>query len=307
MVAKISKGKDIIGLVNYNELKVAKGTAKLLHAENMGLGTPVEDMTYSQKIGEFEFLLNGRKGRRLEKTTFHVSLNFDASDKINDRSLRHIPQQYMERMGYGNQPFLVYRHEDTKHPHVHIVSVNVDWSGNKVDTDLYKLRSEKARKELEVEYGLVRAQGREQKLEAIRRVAPEVVKQGLSEIKSSINNVVMNVVADFAVTSLKEYQDLLQHFNVKAEKVTGTSHKGEHEGLIYSATNDQGKRVGVGIKSSSFYSQPTLNNLMPKVEENKGLKKERAKETAKVIGGILSEYKQITQEEFAIRLPRMGL
>jgi type IV secretory pathway VirD2 relaxase len=89
----------------------------------------------------------------------------------------------MERMGYGEQPYLVYRHEDTKHPHLHIVSVNVDSSGQKVDTDLYKLKSEKTRKELEIEFGLVRAEGREQKLEAIQRVAPDVVKYGVSETK----------------------------------------------------------------------------------------------------------------------------
>lgn len=307
MVAKISKGKDIVGLVNYNEQKVEKGTARLIHAENMGLGTAVKDLTWEQKVGEFQELIEGKTGRQLEKTTFHVSLNFDATDKLNDGKLCDISQEYMERMGYGSQPYLVYRHEDTRHLHIHIVSVNVDWNGNKVDTDLYKLRSEKARKELEIEYGLVRAEGREQKLESIQRLTPEVVKYGVSETKAAINNVVMNVVADYAVTSLREFQDILQQFNVKAEHIKATSRKGEHQGLVYSVTDDNGKRLGVGIKSSSFYSKPTLTNLLPRFEQNEGLKKERARETVKVIAGILGEYKQITQGEFSRRLAEKGI
>ncbi|WP_244436760.1 relaxase/mobilization nuclease domain-containing protein [Bacteroides reticulotermitis] len=58
--------------------------------------------------------------RRTEKPVIHVSLNPHPDDVLTDEQLAAIGQEYMEKMGYGNQPYIIYRHEDIGRPHIHI-------------------------------------------------------------------------------------------------------------------------------------------------------------------------------------------
>ena len=64
--------------------------------------------------------------RRTEKPVIHISLNPHPDDVLTDEQLTAIGQEYMEKMGYGNQPYIIYRHEDIGRPHIHIVSLRID-------------------------------------------------------------------------------------------------------------------------------------------------------------------------------------
>jgi hypothetical protein len=79
----------------------------------------------------------------------HISLNPDPKDKVSDDKFREMAEQYMREMGYGEQPFVVFKHTDIDRSHIHIVSVCVDEEGKKISDKFEKMRSMNVCRELE--------------------------------------------------------------------------------------------------------------------------------------------------------------
>ncbi len=99
----------------YNEQKVMQKQAVCILAENFL--KDADRLTYEDKMQRFK--------RRLElnedvSTSYHISLNFDPSDKLSTRSLQEIARIYMKELGFERQPYLVYQHNDSGHPHLHV-------------------------------------------------------------------------------------------------------------------------------------------------------------------------------------------
>jgi hypothetical protein len=154
MVAKISSGNTLYGVLAYNQIKVDEDHAKVIFTHKM-----LESLDGKFDIGmclqSFEPYLLANK--RTEKPVLHVSLNPDPKDVLSDEQLVEIAQIYMQKMGYGDQPFIVYKHEDIERRHIHIVSVRVDEEGKKIDGNFERRRSMDICRELEQKYGLVPA------------------------------------------------------------------------------------------------------------------------------------------------------
>ena len=152
MVAKITILKSIEAALNYNEKKVQKGQAECLFAGNYL--TEAKNMNFHQKLAGFDNLniLNDRAATK----TLHVSLNFDPLEKLSHNKLSEIASLYMEKIGCGEQPYLVYQHHDAGHPHLHVVSTIIQQDGSRINThNIGRNQSEKARKEIEQIYDLV--------------------------------------------------------------------------------------------------------------------------------------------------------
>jgi hypothetical protein len=308
MVARISTGKSIIGLINYNENKVAKGDARLLAAQNMVLGKKESELTYDMKISTFQRILDGKKSRKLEKPILHISLNFDPGEKMTDDLLKEMARKYMEGMGYHNQPYMVYRHEDTHHPHIHIVSVKVDREGKKINDSFYKLQSEKIRKTLEVEYNLVKASEKiKQELNFVLPLPIAALNYSKGGTKKAITNVVHHLLSTYKVSSLQEFQMLLKQYNVNLEHISGTYNRKSYEGLVYSLIDSKGSRVGVGIKASSIYRKPTLQKLKIQFAKNSKSKNKLQRKTATEIEKLLRQNSSITKEDFTKHLTERGI
>ena len=94
--------------------------------------------------------------RRTTNTVFHASLNPSPEDRLTDEQLRKIACEYMERMGYGNQPYIVFKHKDIERQHLHIVSLRVDEQGRKLPHDFEARRSMEILRDLERKYNLHR-------------------------------------------------------------------------------------------------------------------------------------------------------
>ena len=95
--------------------------------------------------------------RRTTNTVFQVSLNPSPEDRLTDGQFRDIAQEYMERMGYGNQPYIVFKHKDISREHLHIVSLRVDEQGRKLPHDFEARRSMEILRDLERKYGSIRS------------------------------------------------------------------------------------------------------------------------------------------------------
>ena len=143
MVAKITIPKSIEAALNYNEKKVQKGNAECLHAANYL--ADASQMNFYQKLNGFESL--NSLNERASTKTLHVSLNFDQSEKLSIEKLVEVANVYMNKIGFGEQPFFVYKHEDAGHPHIHIVSTTIKGDGSRINThNIGRNQSEKSKK-----------------------------------------------------------------------------------------------------------------------------------------------------------------
>jgi hypothetical protein len=267
MVAKIIIGKKLRGALHYNENKVAEGQADLLLAS--GFAGDIDQMSFHQKLQRFENLLMLKPS--VKTNTLHISLNFDTIEKMDDATLQRIAIVYMEKTGFGDQPFLAYRHNDAAHDHVHLVTTNIQANGEAINLhNIGWLKSKKAREEIEVEFNLIKAKGKQYKPEpAIKPVNLEKALYGKTPTKRAISNTVNAVIGSYKYTSIAELNAILKQFNVIADRGAEDTSMFQKKGLVYSLLDEYGNKVGVPIKSSSLYTKPTLNYLEQQFAQHK--------------------------------------
>jgi hypothetical protein len=299
LVAKIITGKTIGGVIRYNEQKVKSGKAKLLQ---MG-GFAVRNLTVNEKIRSFEILQ--QMNTRTKTNAVHISLNFSIKDRVDEFTLQKIAADYLKGIGFENQLYLLYQHFDAAHPHVHIVTTNISSSGKRIEThNLGKVLSEQTRQEIEQRYHLVKAE--EQRKQKVNLLKPlEKATYGKKETKSSISNIVQEVLRTYQFASLPELNAVLGQFNVYAYRGEPESEMFKNKGLIYSILDGKGRRVGVPVKSSSLYSKPTLEKLEELFVRNKEAKKPFRENLHELIMGEL--VKCYSLQDFTARLRTKGI
>lgn len=266
MIAKINKGASIYGAVSYNQNKVTEGTAQIIGGNRMlcdpdGNGERV----MQQILYSFENHLLANK--RTENPILHISLNPDPDDNLTNAQFAQIAKEYMEKMNYGNQPYIVYKHEDIDRRHIHIVSVCVDEMGKKINDSYEHRRSMDACRELEEKYGL-------KNIINLRNVenAPYLKKVNIErgDLKQQISNVLRSVTTSYHYQTFGEYNALLSCFNIEATTVTGEHNGKPYNGIVYSATDDNGNVIGTPLKASLFgkaYGHTGLEKRMERCAE----------------------------------------
>jgi hypothetical protein len=266
MVAVIKTSRSINSILNYNENKVKEGVAECISAVNYPLA--LEKLSFTQKLNRFVkiSLLN----ENTKRNSVHISLNFDPSEKHSKEKLIEIADTYMEKIGFGKQPYLVYQHHDAGHPHLHLVTNNIQRDGKRIDLHLIGVKkSEPARKEIEELFGLVKAEGRKQKEQfSINPINIHRVQYGKAESRKAINSVLNQVLFDYKYSSLPELNALLNLYNVHADRGSEESRVFKNNGLLYKILDQNSRPIGVPIKASEFYSRPTLKFLEEKFKVN---------------------------------------
>jgi hypothetical protein len=272
MVARIRTGKSIVGALNYNENKVRAGNAECIAANMFKFGFAVDELTYKTKSDRFKDLM--RLNIRSKTNVVHISLNFSVNERIEKASLVKIADSYMAKIGFGAQPYLVYRHLDSAHPHLHILSTSIRDNGKRIPLhNLGRIQSERARKEIEEDFNLVKAEG--------QQYAPELLldlKQlrkasyGKDETRKSITQIVSSVTRLYKYTSIHELNAVLSQYNVMADRGREGSTMFSKGGLVYSLLDDKGNRIGVPIKANRIYGKPTLKNLEKLFRLNEALR-----------------------------------
>jgi hypothetical protein len=267
MVAVIHQSTSLRNILNYNEQKVKSGLAVCLEAGYY----PVEaaDLNFHQKLRRLEMLTE--LNQRTKYNSVHISLNFDPSEKLPDELLKEIAEVYLDKIGFSGQPYLLYRHEDAGHPHLHLVTTNIQPDGKAIHLhNLGKRKSEPARKEIEIKYGLIKAE--ESKLQRAYKLKPVNVVRvlyGKSETKKAIGNVLQTVLPLYKYASLAELNAVLRQYNIVADRGEENSRIFRHSGLVYRVLDEKGNKVGVPIKASLFFKDTTLKFLEGKFEANK--------------------------------------
>jgi hypothetical protein len=264
---------------------VQKGIAECLYAANYL--PDASQMNFYQKLCGFERL--NSLNERASTKTLHVSLNFDPSERISDKKLVEIANAYMGKIGFGEQPFLIYKHADAGHPHIHIVSNTIKADGSRINThNIGRNQSEKARKEIEEMFGLVRAERQQQIIKpGIKTIDIGKVMYGKQETKSSISNVVGAVFNQYKFSSLPEFNAALKQFNVIADRGKEESRIYKNRGLLFRILDADGNKLGVPIKASIIDCKPTLNNLEKKFIANEAAREPLKQRTKNAIDECL--------------------
>lgn len=304
MVARINTSKSILKALNYNEQKVQQGKAEIL-AES-GFANDVEKLTFYDKLNHFERYTS--LNERATTNTMHVSLNFDPSENLSNEKMIDIAAAYMEKIGFANQPYLVYRHYDSGHPHLHIVSTNIRKDGKRISMhNLGRNESEKARKQIEKEFGLVKAE--DKKNADVMKLQPANAKKviyGKAETRRAIANVLGPVINQYKFTSLAELNAVLGLYNITADRGQEGSRIYRHKGLTYRILDEQGNRVGVPQPASSFFIKPTLAKLEEKFSENELLRLPHKKRLQTAIAWVLNK-QPINMEAFVKSLEKENI
>lgn len=256
MIAKIGKGSNLIGALSYNQLKVDKGQGTVLSTNN--LPEPNKTVNYiAQLYKHFEpyLLLN----KKTEKIVRHISINPNPNDKLTNDTLNEIAKQYMEHMGYENQPYIVYKHNDIEREHIHIVSVCIDLHGKKIDDKYDHLKSMKVCREIEKQFNLTSSIN--QIKEETKQIQFTPVDYTKYNLKAQIASVIRYLPKYYNYDSLTSYNALLSLFNIRAERVEAIYNEQTKQGLVYFAINEKGEKVSNPIKASLFGKNTSYQKL----------------------------------------------
>ena len=300
MIAKITVGTSLYGALAYNGLKVNEGEGRLLAVNRIfDNGSGQVDVARAEQ--DFKRFMPEQV--RTRNKVIHISLNPHPDDLLTDMELEQLAREYLDRLGYGDQPYLVFKHEDISRHHLHIVSVNVDENGRRLNRDFIHRRSKRITSELEKKYGLHPADRRQHRTDnPLRRVD---VSQG--DVKWQVSNVAKAVMAGYKFRTMGEYRALLSLYNVTVEEAHGMVNGREYHGLVYSATDDAGNKTGNPFKASRIGKSVGYEAVQCRFEFSKEQIRDKrlAEKTRKTVVAALA--RTYRREEFVTLLRDKGV
>ena len=240
----------------------------------------------------------------VSKPVIHISLNPSPKDILSEEQMTVLAQEFMEKFGYGNQPYIVWLHEDIDRRHMHIVSVRIDEKGEKIDHNREGIRAQNICREMEVKYGLHPTLGERGERELL---SLQKVDYAEGDVKAQVKHTARTLLECYNCHSLAEYNTLLEQYNVSVYEVRGSVDGKEYHGIMYGALDDDGRQVGTPFKSSKFGKvfgyEALLKKFTASVEKVKrdNLAERTRKEVVKAMQGIS------TKEDFARRLKEVDI
>ena len=245
MIAKISSTENLGGALGYNFKKVQHNEAAVLCVNELRKGF---DGTFQMDKVLADMQKAIPEQCRTKKTVFHCYLNPHPDEKLTDEEFTQIAKEYMEALGYGKQPYIVFKHNDIAREHIHIVSLRVDFDGNKINDKFEGRRSKKITNALEKKYNLIPSS------KVSERTTTETPKVNVVQgnIKEQVANTVRSAMKHYTFCSLGELNAVLRKYNLAVEEVK-TEYRGkQYDGLVYVPTDDKGNKVSTPIHASDI-------------------------------------------------------
>ena len=299
MIAKISATENLGGALGYNFKKVEKEEASILLVQ--GLYQNKEGTyTMAEVFADMQAVIPEKC--RTKRMVFHCSLNPHPDEKISDETLTQIAKEYMEALGYGKQPYIVFKHNDIAREHIHIVSLRVDCRGRKINDKFEKRRSKKITDALERKFGLIPSS------KVTAKAMKEMLKIDTTQrnIKEQVSNVVRIVLKHYHFYSLGELNAILSAYNLTVEEVKTEFRGKKYDGLVYVPTEDKGNKVSTPIHASDIGRGVGYTAVQNRMQKSKQAIKP-------LIPAVRSRVLQVmrtsprTEEELRQRLGEQGL
>lgn len=296
MVADIHKGSNLYGALAYNQDKIDNGKGQILEINRVFV--PFDgQFRVSDCVRDFEQAMPSQI--KTGKPVIHISLNPHPDDRLTDTQLVDISREYLEKLGFGRQPYMIFKHEDIDRQHVHIISTRVRGDGSIISDSKDYERSRKITDALEKKYGL-HPKGESQK--EAWQLSPVDVQAG--NLKRQVANVIKPLSEMYRFQSLTEYRALLSLYNIGIEKVEGSNNGNKYTGLVYSALDADGNRAGKPLKSSLFGKSQGVELLEQKMKRSgEAIKSERMADKTKA---IIAEALKTSRTESDLRTALRG-
>ena len=250
MISIQIKGTDFKGVLLYNQKKVDKGEAIVLDT-NLSSESVVKQTK--------EFNIVRQKKPNLSKAVYHVSLNlpYEDSNKLSDEKFANLARDYLEGMGFDENQYIIYKHFDQDHSHIHIVANRVNFSGNVVsDSHDYK-RSESLIRKLEQKYNLTELVRKEESNVLSKGEIEKCLRTGESPDRLVLQSII-NELLNQHLTILEFFQKLKgKEIEVKLNK----SSTGLVSGISF-------KYKEVTYKGSKIHRNLSYKNIIKKLKPN---------------------------------------
>ena len=245
MIAKISATENLGGALGYNFKKVEKGEASILLAAELYQDREGR-YTMEDVLADMQAVIPEKC--RTKKMVFHCSLNPHPDEKLSDETLMQIAKEYMEALGYGKQPYIVFKHNDIAREHIHIVSLRIDGEGKKINDKFEKRRSKQITDTLERKYNLIPSS----KVSNKEEVETPKVDISKENIKEQVASALRMVLKHYKFCSLGELNAILSRYHLAVEEVKTEFRGKKYDGLVYVPTDDKGGKVSTPIHASDI-------------------------------------------------------
>jgi len=212
MIAKISTGNFVVGMVKYNHNKINEVENE--QQKGIILGTNnIKSKEFDDIIGAISNA--NSRNNNVSKPNIHISLSFHKDDVLDNETIYRIAEEYMKDLDYSEQPYAVYRHFDKEHPHVHIVSSQINHLGKKINDSHIKRRSYKISRELEEKYQITKAVDKNEMFD--QKELSKAINEHLEEGKHSLAAIMKRILLDVLEkkpTDEKQLDRLLEEYQL---------------------------------------------------------------------------------------------
>ena len=300
MIAKISSSANLAGALGYNFKKVVSGDASVLLAEGL-YANPGGGYTMEEVLSDMQAAIP--KKCRTKNVVFHCSLNPHPDEKLSDEQLTQIAQEYMQTLGYGEQPYIVFKHHDIEREHIHIVSLRVNSTGEKINDKFENRRSKRITDHLEHKYGLIPSTpSKEQRtnVPASQEHLPSY------NIRSEIAQTLRGVLEHYHFCSLGEFKAILGAYQLTVEEVKNTYRGREYNGFVYAPTDEAGNKLCPPLHASKIGRGVGYTALQSKMRQSKQGIKPFLPEIRQRVLAVMRTSPQ-TEEELLASLEKSGL
>ncbi len=295
MVAKISLGSSLYGALAYNGEKINKEKGRVLDTNkiyNDGSG----NIDIHRAFEDFKIWMPPTT--KAEKTMMHISLNPHPDDVLSEGQYAQIAHEYMEKMGFGDMPYIIVKHEDIDRHHIHIVALRVRPDGSVISDKNNFYKSKDICREIEKKYGLHSAER--------QKITPDMPIKKIDpagDIKRQVANTVKMVGMRYKFQTMGEYNAILGLYNVKCEQTDGRINGREYHGLVYFATDDNGKVIASPFKASrlgKFASRTAIDSRFEKAAD-----KIDVKPTKRMVAEVMAQ--SSGKDDFIARLKEKNI
>lgn len=278
MIANLKYGESIPGIVNYVYKKVEENQGKVIGASLLDNPTKKELIYYLKYQGE-------QKNHKDPYSHFSLSLAIDDS-KISDKYFNNIAHEFMDKMGYTHQPYVVVRHTDTEHQHVHIISTNVTEEGKKIYLHADRIRAKNICRKLEKKYGLKKVPNIKTSGESIKTSANQN-----DSMKFKMENAITEVFEKHKPRTVEQFTEMLLKYNVSLT----LNKPGSKNGITFGILDENGKLSQKPIPGSRLHPNYSIQKVSKILEYNNNNPKLRIhkKRLTKQINNQLDLFKSI--------------
>ncbi|MEQ8420908.1 MAG: relaxase/mobilization nuclease domain-containing protein [Arenibacter algicola] len=232
MIGRILYRESCQGMLNY---VFGKEGMRILGYGNM----------YSQAISQkfFGKVLHFQGQRNATKNRYaHITLNLPHGEHLDNRTFHEVSKEYMEQMGYGEQPYVTVRHNDTEHEHIHIITTNVTGSGKVLGIFNSFRRNIATQQYLEKKFSLTPSPRTKQQKELPLYRLPEL-QFGMDPAQGTkfyLQDVLNSILQKYKVRSFKELEKLIEPYHIEIKQ---TKNRSGRIGVAFGLDNQKGYRT----------------------------------------------------------------